>query len=222
MSGAETPDSGGRPPDAVPSTRLPARSELPGAVHGATAGSARLERAAAVLSVVFPVRRSADIRGVLWSKLAITASFTTLGAISGLRFGELVRRADTRALLLAIGMEVGRVALAEGVRLEPLGGGLDMRRLLLEPGYPRPVKDALMRLVGHRHRRTSSSMLAALRRGRRTEIDFINGRVARLAEAHGLDAPLNRRAAALVAELEAGRLSPAPANLEALGLPRGA
>ncbi len=184
---------------------------------GGGPASARLLLAADALSGVFPVLLSSNIRGVLWSKLAITASFTSLGAVTGLRFGELVRRADVRRLLLGIGMEVGRVAEAEGVRLEPLGGGLDLRRLLSAAGtgYPRWLRMTLMRLVGRRHRRTESSMLASLRRGRKTEAEFINGRVVRLAEKHGLDAPLNRAVCGLVAELEAGRRAPGLRNLEA-------
>lgn len=43
-----------------------------------------------------------------------------------------------------------------------------------------------------------SSMADDLARGRPTEVDAIHGEVQRLAVAHGLDAPLNARIAALV------------------------
>jgi 2-dehydropantoate 2-reductase len=172
-----------------------------------------LERSAALLGEAFPVRLTENMTGVLWSKLAITASLTTLGAITGLRFGEMVRRRRTRSILLGLGAEVVAVARCREVCLEPLGGGLNVEPFLSPTGYPVPLKHLLMRVVGSRHRRTESSMLDSLRRGRRTEIQFINGRVVELAEAAGVPCPLNRTAVELVREMEEGRSTPSVDHL---------
>ena len=51
--------------------------------------------------------------------------------------------------------------------------------------------------------RNQSSMLQDVRAGRRTEIDQINGEIARRADAHGVPAPLCRALTALVHGLEA-------------------
>lgn len=50
-----------------------------------------------------------------------------------------------------------------------------------------------------------SSMWQDLTRGRPTEVDYLNGEIVRLAEAHGIDAPLNRSIVALVHEAERKR-----------------
>ena len=178
-----------------------------------------LRDAGALLSQVFPVRPCPDITGALWSKLAISASFTALGAISGLRFGRLAATAERRRLILAIGEEVLRAARAQGVELGALGGGLNVRRFLLpaeEGGYPTARKHLLLRLLGWKNRRTESSMLDSLRRGRPTEIDFLNGLVVRLAEQAGLPAPWNRAVCQLVGEMERGQLGPRDSNLAEL------
>jgi len=48
-----------------------------------------------------------------------------------------------------------------------------------------------------------------LRAGRRTEIDHIQGEIVRLAEKHGVEAPLNRRVMQLIEQAERdGRGSP--------------
>jgi len=47
-----------------------------------------------------------------------------------------------------------------------------------------------------------SSTLQDLRAGRRTEIDALNGAVVKLAEAHGIDVPVNRRLVTMIHELE--------------------
>jgi 2-dehydropantoate 2-reductase len=176
-----------------------------GAAPGTDSG---LERTAAVLGRIFPVRVSGNMPGVLWSKLAITASLTTLGAITGLRFGELVRSRQLRRVLLGLGGEVLTAARAAGVTLEPLAGGLDVERLLAPGGYPNALRHLLMRIVGWKHRSTESSMLDSLRRGRKTEIELINGRVVGQCDAAGLPCPLNRAAIELVRELEAGTVHP--------------
>jgi 2-dehydropantoate 2-reductase len=179
-----------------------------------------LPEARALLSQVFPVRPCADITAALWSKLAISASFTALGAISGLRFGRLAAAPESLRLILAIGEEVFRAARAQGVELGALGGGLNVRRFLQpagEGGYPPALKHLLLRLMGWKHRRTESSMLDSLRRGRPTEIDFLNGLVARLAEQAGLPAPWNRAVCQLVGEMERGLLQPREPNLVELG-----
>jgi 2-dehydropantoate 2-reductase len=185
-----------------------------GSLQGDPLADPRVEQARRLLSWVFPVRRTLNIRGALWSKLAITASFTTLGAVTGLSFGELARTRLRREVLLKLSREVLAVATARGVRLEPLGAGFDVERLLVDRGYPPLLRHLLLRLVAHRHRRTVSGMLEALRRGRPTEIAFVNGRVVRLAEEAGISVPFNRLACDLIGRLERGALLPDPALLE--------
>jgi 2-dehydropantoate 2-reductase len=58
-------------------------------------------------------------------------------------------------------------------------------------------------------RKARSSMWEDLQRGRRTEIDYLQGVVVQLAERHGLRAPLSRRVVALIKRAEAaGKRSP--------------
>lgn len=187
---------------------------LIGSLLDGPGSESQLEQAQRLLGRVFSVQRTANIRGALWSKLAITASFTTLGALSGLPFGQLAGTRPRRDILLALGREVLSVANACGVRLERLGAGLDVERLLCERGYPPALKHLLLRLVAFRHRRTVSGALRSLERGRPSELDFINGRLLRLAEAAGIAAPCNRLACELAGELERGVLHPDPALLE--------
>jgi hypothetical protein len=105
------------------------------------------------------------------------------------------------------------------VELGSLGGGLDVRRFLLPPaegGYSPAGKHLLLRLLGWKHRRTESSMLDSLRRGRPTEIDFLNGLIVHLAEQLNQPAPWNRAVCELVGEMERGQREPGPSNLAEL------
>jgi 2-dehydropantoate 2-reductase len=177
--------------------------------------SGALDRARSILSRVFPVTVSSHIRGVLWSKLAVTATFTTLGAITGLRFGKLAASREIRRLMLNIGRELYEVGRAEGIDFQPLGGGMDIQRFLSDDGYPRFLKHCLIRAIGYKNRHDESSMLDSMRRGFKTEIDFINGRVVQGADRAGIPVPFNRTAVDIVGEMERGGRRPGLANLAA-------
>jgi len=179
------------------------------------ANSPAVGRAETLLSRIFPVTVSSNIRGVLWSKLAITSTFTAMGAITGLPFGKLAASREIRDIMLAIGREVFEVSRAEGITLESLGGGLNIERLLSDQGYSRFMKHLFMRIIGGRHRDTESSMLDSIRRGRKTEVEFINGRLVQAADRSGVPVPYNRLVVDLIRELESGKRSPKPDNLGA-------
>jgi len=77
----------------------------------------------------------------------------------------------------------------------------------------RASKDVVMRFLGRRYRDLRSSSLQSLERGRKTEVDYLNGHVVRAAEARGMDAPLNRTLVRLIHEIEDGQRPLSPDNL---------
>jgi 2-dehydropantoate 2-reductase len=191
-----------------------AGSFLIGSLDAAVSGNT-LERARSLLSHVFPVTISPDIRGVLWSKMAITTTFTTLGAITGLRFGKLAASRRIRGVILQIGRELFDVGRAEGISFQPLGGALNIEHFLSDSGYPLFLKHLLIRIIGFKNRHDASSMLDSLQMGFKTEIDFINGTVVRFADRRGIQVPFNRLAVDLIEQMERGSRQPAIENLSA-------
>ena len=71
-----------------------------------------------------------------------------------------------------------------------------------------------MRIIGYKSRETESSMLASIRQGLKTEIEFINGRLVQAADLSGVPVPCNRLVVDLIRELESGKRQPRPDNLE--------
>lgn len=168
---------------------------------------------AEVLADAAPVAASANMQGVKWSKLTINSCITSLGVLTGLELGELLRRPLARRAFLRICEEAYAAGRADGVRFEPVSGfrpGLFGRRV--------PGRDLAVRLVGRKYRRHRSSSLQSLERGRRTEVDWLNGHIAATARANGLEAPVNAAITDLVHRIEAGTAGPDPAHLGALPL----
>jgi 2-dehydropantoate 2-reductase len=118
--------------------------------------------------------RSRHIAIMLWDKLAWNAAFNACTAVAQKTVGELLARADGRALVREAMLEVVAVANANGV---PLDAGR------VEPEIERSAS-ALGTL--------RTSMLQDRDRGGRLEHDALNGAVLRAAQRAAVPAPVNR------------------------------
>jgi 2-dehydropantoate 2-reductase len=134
-----------------------------------------------------PCPVSEDVRSDLWVKLVVNCAMNPVSALGGSRYGRMIDDAPTRELLRTIVQECVAVARADGVAL-PQAEDLHGSVLAL----------------GAAMREASSSTAQDLRAGRSTEIDALNGYVARRADALGVAAPVNRTLHTLVKLLEAG------------------
>lgn len=204
--------------------RLPGRRVLGGMVpfnvvslgegrfHRSTSGDIVMAQddagTAATLSVPgLNMRATANIEGVQWGKLIVNLN----NALSALADIPLRRQLAQRAWrkLFADQMAEGLMAIkAEGivpVSPTPIPAGW-MPPLLRLP-------DAIFeRLLGRTMKidpEARSSMWEDLQRGRRTEIDYLQGVITEIADRRGLKAPLSRRIVELIRQAEAaGKGSP--------------
>jgi 2-dehydropantoate 2-reductase len=180
----------------------------------------RVQRLKRTLESVSPVTASDNIYGILWSKLTLNSATSASGAVSGQLLGQMLRRNSGRRLALSIISEVVDVARAHGIALEPVGGTLDVQHLYLPPhrrgrgvGLDLIVRHAIMLVVGSKFRRLKSSMLQSIERGRRAEIDFLNGYVVEKGREKGVPTPVNAALTAMLREVEAGTRQISPDNL---------
>ena len=129
-----------------------------------------------------------DIRIPIWRKLAVNAVINPLTALLRISNGDLPERPELAPLIREIVDEVRRVA--EG----------------LEIALPETAE--LVREV-HRVCRITASNVSSMRHdveaSHPTEMDAMNGGVARMASRLGLDAPMNRKLAAMVHGVSPGR-----------------
>jgi len=130
-----------------------------------------------------PVRISEEVEVELWTKLTLNCAYNAISALGGARYGEMVALAEIRAVMTDAVREVAAVAAAKGVRL------------------PDNIVDAALKLADGMPV-TMSSTAQDIRRGRRTEIDHLNGYVVRQGDALGIAVPVNRTLNALIKLLE--------------------
>ena len=150
------------------------------------------------------VKKSDNLLGARWSKLAINAAFSGLSVVTGLTFGEVAKRKNTRKLALGILRECMDVAKASGVTLAPMQGH-DMEKML---GGRTPFKRFIAYLVLpiaiKKHKKLVSGMLKDVQNGKKCEIDFIDGVVCREGARVGVKTPLCDKIVEIVHGIENG------------------
>jgi 2-dehydropantoate 2-reductase len=192
----------------------------PGAIHlGELDGriTGRVEELARILRLTGPVVVTANIRGARWAKLAINCTITTLGALTGQTLGEMLGSRPVRDAFLTLYREVIDTAEALGIKLEKIAANPGLLYLPKDAGpLKRWTKDLLARVVGRKYGKLKSSSLQSLERGKKTEIDFLNGYVVGQAHQAGVPVPANEVVVRLIHEIEAGQRPIRPQNLEEL------
>ncbi len=158
--------------------------ETPAAPGAAQRRSALVATSALFARAGVPCLVAENVVGELWAKLAANCAFNAVSALGRARYSRLTAAPDRRRLLEDIVGEVLAVAAASGVDLSGRDVFGDAWRL----GTTMP--------------QATSSTAQDLARGRRTEIEDLNGFVARRGEALGVPAPVNRTLASLVRLLE--------------------
>lgn len=176
-----------------------------GRFHRATSGAILLERddadTARRLSQPDLVFRAVDdIAGVQWGKLLVNLN-NALNALSGLPLREQLGQRAWRVLLADQISEALTVLKAEGiapVSTTPLPVAFTPLILKLPDALFHKVAASMVKIDPT----ARSSMWEDLQRGRRTEIDHLQGAIVALAHRHGLTAPLSARIVALIRAAE--------------------
>jgi 2-dehydropantoate 2-reductase len=157
------------------------------------------------------LKLSDDMLGLAWGKLLINLN-NAVNALSGRTLQDELKHRDYRRVFAA--------SMREGLQL--------LDRADIKPATVGPISPNLLpRIIGapdwlfnnvflkqwkiDAHAR--SSMADDLAAGRRTEIDYLNGELVRLAERLQRDAPVNRAIVELVRKAEAGAEPLGPAGL---------
>jgi 2-dehydropantoate 2-reductase len=160
--------------------------DLPGRGPGDNgARRRRLEEIAALfVRAGVPCRVADNVEADLWTKLAINCAYNAISALGRARYGRIAANPYTRDLMRQVVEEVVAVARAAGVDMADVN-----------------LVEAAWRLA-ETMPGTLSSTAQDIGRGKRTEIDSLNGYVARRGAELGVAAPVNQALHALVKLLE--------------------
>jgi 2-dehydropantoate 2-reductase len=152
----------------------------------------RLEDLAALfVRAGVPCRVSDDVEAELWMKLIINCAYNAISALGRSRYGRMANHPGVREVMRRVVEETVAVARAAGVRLADVD----------YVGATWKLADSMADTI--------SSTAQDVLRGKRTEIDALNGHVARRGAELGVATPVNQSLHALVKLLEEGSQDPA-------------
>lgn len=138
-----------------------------------------------------PCEFTDNIHGYLWGKLLYNSSLNPLGAILKVKYGILIEMKDTRDIMDNIINEIFAVAEKKGERL--LWKSADDYKALF---YGKLVP------ATYNHR---SSMFQDIERGKRTEIEAMNGIVSKYGVEFGIATPVNNTVYKMIKGIEESR-----------------
>jgi len=137
-----------------------------------------------------PCRISDNIEGELWTKLIWNCALNAVSALGRVTYGEIIDSLDAKQVVEALVYETLHVARAKGIHPP----GLEDPQAALAGSFK----------IAEQMSGTRSSTAQDLARGKYTEIDSLNGYVARLGAQLGVPAPVNHALYTLVKLYEAG------------------
>jgi 2-dehydropantoate 2-reductase len=150
-----------------------------------------------------------DIRSAKWMKLVANASEFLVSSILNLPLADAIKVPGIREVMMVSGKEAVRTALALGHQLVPIMG--NSRVEINDPdAYATALLDQV--LSGWTLPDTLVTVLQDWRKGRRGEIDDINGLVVREQERLGGEAPINAKLVDISHRVERGELKADPSN----------
>jgi 2-dehydropantoate 2-reductase len=131
-----------------------------------------------------PCRVSENVEGELWAKMILNCAYNPVSALGRAQYYRAAGNRWARAVMVKVIEEARAVARAAGVRLPEV----NLVETVLE--------------ISESMASATSSMAQDLARGKRTEIDSLNGYLARRGSELGIATPFNQTLHALIKLLE--------------------
>ena len=178
--------------------------------------SPRANELAGIMNAVAETHVTTNMWGDRWSKLAVNCMANPVAGLSGLGSAEVRTDPTARRIAIRMGAEVINVARALGHTVEPIFG-IDPQRYV-EAAEGKNIEEletdmahGAEALAGGR-----PSFLQDVMKGRRTEIEYLNGYVSEKGREVGVPTPFCDAIVKVVLSYPVGQIKPEMSNLDSL------
>ncbi len=170
-----------------------------------------------MLSLIDSSLVTENLMGERWSKVATNAMRNPVAAARDQGSNQNDRDPHVRNLAIRIAAEAIQVAKAEGINLVKIAGVEPELLLAAGTGDDAAYEAVTEKFFAAMERRSDTqrpSMSQDVSKGRKTEIDHLNGFIVERAKKHGIPTPVNEAIIAVIKRIEAGEIAPHPTNLD--------
>jgi 2-dehydropantoate 2-reductase len=180
----------------------------------------RLLKVKAILELMCKTELMVNLTGIRWTKLLANCTFSGMSASLGCTFGEILDNEKALECIKHLANECINVSLAQGIIMEAIQG-FDLGKLLaFSTEEERSTKDEIYQKMWGPHRSSKASMLQDLEKGRKSEIDAINGVVCNLGRKFNVATPVNEKVVEVVKGIESGKYKYEFTNLDMFEIPK--
>jgi 2-dehydropantoate 2-reductase len=154
-----------------------------------------------------------DIRSAKWMKLVVNAAELIPSAIVDLPLYDAANTPGMLEVMRLAGYEAMQAALEDGAKIIPIIGMPPVTT-----NHPERYVDQIFAEVLKTFSKpdTLVTSLQDWRKGRRAEVQEVNGWVVDILKAHGRSSPMNQRVVEVALEIESGKRGPGPENAKDL------
>ncbi len=173
----------------------------------------RLQEIQKILSHVAKVDISTNIRGTKWTKLVVNSMSMGPWGLIGLLNREVAKLPGIFEVAVKLGKETVAVGTAMGINIEPVFG---LNADDFADDEDKVLLNALTTMTGHTGPRARTAPIHDHIKGRKNEIEFINGLVSRKGKELGIPTPCNDAVSELARAINRNELEMDPSNYELL------
>src|SRR5262249_46227081 len=174
-----------------------------------------------MIRTIDSVKATTNIWGERWSKLCVNGMANGVAAATGMSGNEMNRDEKIRRLSIRLAGEGGRVGQALGYQLEHIRVHEPETLAPAPEGGPKAPAEIETQIRAGRNSNPRSdparpSMGQDMYKGRRTEIDYINGVIAEKGREVSVATPSHTKLIEAVKRVELGQIAAKPENLYAI------
>lgn len=181
--------------------------------------SPNLRPLAEMMSAVLPTEVDEDIVGRLFSKVVFNSCINSVCGISGLDLGKALHHRPVRMAMLDIMREGDAVAKAMGLEVPRFN--VLPKNSFIAAHHSKFFNAFMGRLLevgmGIKSGKVHPSTLQSLEKGKKTEIDIMNGYLAAKGNEYGVPTPVNSWMTETIREIENGTRPISVGNIRELG-----
>ena len=173
----------------------------------------RVEYLVGLLDHIDGARATTNIWGERWAKLTQNSMGNPVGAISGLGAEDMAANPKARSLRIHIAKETVRVGLAHSYKIEKVAGFDAEVWTKADQGDVFEELDASL-LPKPGQVNWHSSMAQDVKKGRLSEVDYMNGYVVKKGQEVGVDTPVSAAILDMMHEIDGHRAKQDPAHID--------
>ncbi len=174
----------------------------------------RVEALAELLGCIDGAIATDNLWGERWAKLCQNSMGNPVGAMTGLGSGATASSPRGRLLSIRLASESAKVGLALGYNIPKFGGVDAGTWAAADRGDVLEEVDGMLAAGASGGSDWRASMAQDVQKGRRSEIDYMNGHVVAMGRETSVPTPVSGAVVDIMHEIDTGTLEPSPGNID--------